>query len=88
MPLPKSWKCELDVVEGPSYLGILRLRDGTLRLTGPYKSKPDAWCHIRLLAEEDNIRWDEAFLIRTVDDGLLNCSDYGPKEKRWIRLKE
>lgn len=85
-PLPNGWKCKLEGTQG-GYLGILRLRDaGGLRLTGPYETTEAGWRHIRLLAEEDNIRWDDAFLVKTDGMGLLNCSDYGPGEMRWVNF--
>jgi len=83
-PLPKGWKCKLEEAGG-GYLGILRLRDAAgLVVTGPYESPKDGWMHIRLLAQEDNVRWDHAFMVKA-EGVLLNCSDYGPGEMHWIK---
>ena len=87
MMLPPNWKCEFGQESECWFIGVLRLRDDAerSRITGPYKTAEEGWTHIRGLAEEDNIRWDWAFLVPITGAALINCSDYGDG-KRWARL--
>jgi len=72
-------KKEIDDVELPAWIGIIRVRGGFMKVTGDYCSIGQGKAHLRALLTEENIVWDDAFLVR-VDYGMRNVTG-------WVKVK-
>lgn len=71
-------KKEIDEIQEDAWIGILRSNMG-VRITGDYCAVTQGKAHIKALLEEDNMLWQDAFIVK-VAWGARNVTG-------WLKVK-